>query len=293
MNERNRGRLFFRSLAPVLFAIFLQNAISIFLMEVFFVYRAFRFTGGSYSDLMQGVTDSLLGPDMMAWISVLYSLTGVIIFGIWFKRSIKNGTATHLSMKGYSPLLAGGVVLFAFGGQIFCNYIANVIGKLFPTWLTEYLDLMKRAGLDGSQIGPVMILYAFILGPICEELIFRGLTFSKLRLAFSFWTANVLQALLFAGFHMNKLQAVYVFVMGLALGYVAEKTGNIYITIILHILYNSSSIIVTALLQMVPEMPVLTFALILGSMLLFYAGIMLTIDAAPDYDDEKNEPAQG
>ena len=93
-----------------------------------------------------------------------------------------------------------------------------------------------------------MLLYSVLLAPVCEELIFRGTTMHLARRALPFWLANTMQALLFGLFHMNWIQGIYAFALGLVLGYVCEKGGSIYYSILLHILFNLWGTVISTLL---------------------------------------------
>lgn len=75
----------------------------------------------------------------------------------------------------------------------------------FPELAQPVRKLMETAGLD-SDIGLFMFIYAVILGPVCEELVFRGVTMRLVRRALPFWAANLMQAVLFGIFHMNWIQ---------------------------------------------------------------------------------------
>lgn len=92
----------------------------------------------------------------------------------------------------------------------------------FPELAQPVRKLMETAGLD-SDIGLFMFIYAVILGPVCEELVFRGVTMRLVRRALPFWAANLMQAVLFGIFHMNWIQGIYAFVLGLVLGWICEK----------------------------------------------------------------------
>lgn len=121
--------------------------------------------------------------------------------------------------------------------QFFSSYLIGVVSMAFPQWLDQYEELLKTAGLDSSITLP-MLLYSVLLAPVCEELIFRGTTMHLARKAVPFWLANVMQAFLFGLFHMNWIQGIYAFALGLVLGYVCEKGGSIYYSIFLHFLFN-------------------------------------------------------
>ena len=60
----------------------------------------------------------------------------------------------------------------------------------------EYETLMEGMGLNDTVTLP-LVLYAVILGPVCEEYAFRGLTMRYARRVMPFWTANVVQAVAF------------------------------------------------------------------------------------------------
>ena len=62
---------------------------------------------------------------------------------------------------------------------------------------------------DRDEPSLILVLYSVLIGPVCEELIFRGLTLKYAKRAMPFWVANFLQALLFGVFHMNMIQDVY------------------------------------------------------------------------------------
>ena len=91
-------------------------------------------------------------------------------------------------------------------------------------------------GLDEPSL--ILVLYSVLIGPVCEELIFRGLTLKYAKRAMPFWVANLLQALLFGVFHMNMIQGVYAFVVGIVLGFICEKSCSIYPSMLFHILFN-------------------------------------------------------
>lgn len=91
-------------------------------------------------------------------------------------------------------------------------------------------------GLDEPSL--ILVLYSVLIGPVCEELIFRGLTLKYAKRAMPFWVANFLQALLFGVFHMNMIQGVYAFVVGIVLGFICEKSRSIYPSMLFHILFN-------------------------------------------------------
>ena len=81
-----------------------------------------------------------------------------------------------------------------------------------------------------------MFLYAGFLGPVVEELIFRGFclrTLQKHGKAF----AIIVSAVLFGLFHMNLPQGIFAAAVGIVLGYVAMEYSIIW-SMILHMVNN-------------------------------------------------------
>jgi membrane protease YdiL (CAAX protease family) len=210
------------------------------------------------------------------YIYLIYGIANFIVMFFWIKSLNKKNAGTHVSvspkvLKGWMvPALLFMGVMF----QIFTNYIAEFLMIIMPKAGEFYSKIMEQAGLSGGSITVPMLIYALILGPVIEEMTFRGATYSILRKNLNFWAANVIQALLFGLIHMNLIQGIYAFLLGLALGYIMERTGNILATIVLHIAFNSISGVVSLLTSAISGNPVLFCVTLLVSMCGSYIGIM-------------------
>ena len=92
---------------------------------------------------------------------------------------------------------------------------------------------------------------------IAEEFAFRGFLFGTLKEKYKPWVASVVSAVLFGAYHMNLLQFVGGLMMGLGLGYVAYKSGNIWIGVIMHFINNGLSVIFQYHPELVEKIPIL------------------------------------
>ena len=197
----------------------------------------------------------------------------------------------------FHPLQFLSIILLIPGMQFFSGYLTSAVSLLFPNWLSQYEKLMETAGLD-SDIGLFMFIYAVILGPVCEELVFRGVTMRLVRRALPFWAANLMQAVLFGIFHMNWIQGIYAFVLGLVLGWICEKGGSIYFSMFFHILFNFWGTIIGPLLNNLKETDLLGIIIFLFTIVSLVLGFSLfrlgtkwrdqkaaRLMAAPDHDD--------
>lgn len=94
-------------------------------------------------------------------------------------------------------------------------------------------------GMESLQTDPdnfSMFLYAGILAPITEEILFRGLI-QRTMLPFGKKFAIFVSSFTFGLFHGNLIQSPYAFVVGLVLGYVAAE-HNILWAMVLHMINN-------------------------------------------------------
>ena len=91
-----------------------------------------------------------------------------------------------------------------------------------------------------------VIMIAF-LAPIFEELICRKFLIDRTR-RYGELTSLLFSSFVFGIFHCNIYQIFYAFALGLIFGYVYLRTGNVILTIIMHMIVNSSSAILYPLI---------------------------------------------
>lgn len=92
---------------------------------------------------------------------------------------------------------------------------------------------------------PVQIIVLGILMPMSEELVFRGLLFKRLRERGTYLQSALYSALVFGFMHMNLVQMIYGFVLGMMLAYFYEKYGSVKAPIAAHIAMNLLSVFAT------------------------------------------------
>lgn len=170
------------------------------------------------------------------YLMVVYSVITIAVFGIWYYMKY-DGNYLPSPRTVFHPVSILGIVMLVPGTQLLSSYIIAFTASLFPSWLERYEELLETAGLD-ERITFGLFLYSVLLAPICEELVFRGVTMRQAKKVLPFWGANLMQAFLFGVFHGNMMQGIYAFCLGILLGYVCERSGSIYNSILLHMLFN-------------------------------------------------------
>ena len=88
----------------------------------------------------------------------------------------------------------------------------SLLTAVFPQAFQNYTKLMSNFE-SGNMI--LTLGYAVLIGPVSEEMIFRGAIFDRVYTVFPFWKANIIQAVLFGVYHMNIVQGLYAFCLGI------------------------------------------------------------------------------
>ena len=132
------------------------------------------------------------------------------------------------------------------------SYVGGVIGKLSSALLEQIMGIPFTTSVSDWLTGMpwyVLLVYAVIVGPFFEELMFRKLILDRTR-AYGEKLVIFFSALLFAFFHTNVEQFFYAFLIGLVLGYLYLRTGKLSVCWLLHSVYNFfSGLLPTVLLQ--------------------------------------------
>jgi membrane protease YdiL (CAAX protease family) len=118
------------------------------------------------------------------------------------------------------------------GGNIISNFIASVLSMLRG----EALENPVNTEILGESFW-INLIFAVLLAPILEELVFRKYLCEKL-LPLGEGYAVIISALVFGLIHGNVFQCFYCIANGLLWGYIYVKTGKLRYTIAGHMLMN-------------------------------------------------------
>jgi membrane protease YdiL (CAAX protease family) len=207
-----------------------------------------------------------------AWGYFLAAAVGFVILLIWKKpRFLKE----EIFAKG-APMKVGeflAILCIFLGGQtIFqlCSIGLELTLNAFGYSIAEGMESLQT---DPDNLS--MFLYAGILAPITEEILFRGLIQRSL-LPFGKKFAILISSLTFGLFHGNLIQTPYAFAVGLVLGYVAAEY-NIIWAMVLHMINNL--VLGDMLYRLLGSLPEETMSLIVWCIILAFtvAAIILLI----------------
>jgi membrane protease YdiL (CAAX protease family) len=95
-----------------------------------------------------------------------------------------------------------------------------------------------------GRVGVVLLVLVVVVGaPIVEELFFRGLVLRSIQARYSDGLALVVSAVLFAAVHFQAWQFPALVMVGLVLGYCAQRTGRLGLSIFVHMGFNATAVI--------------------------------------------------
>ena len=142
--------------------------------------------------------------------------------------------------------------MFILLGTVSCIGIGMISGIIY----TIYSTILKAEGviIPAPDINfpaqrtylILFLIYVCLLGPILEEIIFRGFILKSMQ-KYGNLTAIIVSSILFSMFHLNLVQFINPVLMGIVLAFIAIKSKSIVPSIIVHIFNNSITFIVLAI----------------------------------------------
>lgn len=130
------------------------------------------------------------------------------------------------------------VILPMFIGLLFAVvYLVNLFSYEPP--LHPLVELLEAKNLPTWTV-LFSVVIACVIGPIVEEIFFRGFFYPALRKYLGVGWTIVITAGFFAFVHENLFAFIPIFFLGLVLCYLYEKRGSLISCVSLHILHNSA-----------------------------------------------------
>jgi membrane protease YdiL (CAAX protease family) len=106
-------------------------------------------------------------------------------------------------------------------------------------WDMKSQNIVEFASKGSSLDFALVLIFAVVLAPLFEEMVFRVHLYSGLRTRMGPAPAAVLSAALFALVHLEPVAFPVTFLLGLCLAYLRERTGGRSAPIAMHACYNA------------------------------------------------------
>lgn len=142
---------------------------------------------------------------------------------------------------GFQRPRKGAVLFYGIGGGLvmFAGILAlsSLVAFFQPTIEPQYFQTLVEDSSNGVQIF-LLLLSGSILAPMMEEVLFRGLLYTGLKERIGVWPAILVAGMIFGAVHLDIWRFLPLAFGGAALCWTYQKTGNIWINMIAHGLWN-------------------------------------------------------
>lgn len=220
-------------------------------------------SGATISEIEINLTN---GSYALSVISVIFTLWIYLLIGKMRKKPL----GTVVENNNVPPMINIMAAMLAVGVRLIVTVYYS---------FSQNIELLKKSIDEAAELSPQftstsqLLIAAFaiiIVAPLFEEILFRGVIFHELKGVMRTWAANVLQALLFGVAHAVLFQSIFAFVIGVILGIVYHKTGNIKTAAICHGVFNLSVIFTQGELTPVAGVVIAILGILLCACSLFY-----------------------
>lgn len=220
-------------IVPILVYFFLQVFFAVLIIGIYMVAN-WNEMSAFFKNVKYG--DGVLPSDMMPQVCLSLIFSGLFTVVLCYLLKFANAKhATNFAAVNWRFALIG------LCGFVFIVFATDVAVEMFdlPDEMGEIFAMMS-----GSVVGALSIA---VFGPIAEEYVFRECCIGYMvRHGVKPWVAIISSAVVFGLVHGNPVQIPFAMVVGVVLGMVYYKTGNIVVSSMLHIINNSVSVIMYA-----------------------------------------------
>ncbi len=215
----------------------------------------------------------------------LLAQAALLIQGLLFRITRPGGLDRHLLALGNTlfldivTMVGAGYLLFRAGGPVRSGFVNGKWRQSVRFAVASYVTALPLLGLivlgvamvlERLSVEPTpqavftfymtesrapvlswMLVLITVIGPVAEELFFRGLLYGWLRTRIGVVRGLGLSALLFAGLHGNAIVFFPIFFLGLLFGWVYERTGSLIAPVAIHVFHNSGMLFLASLVKSV------------------------------------------
>lgn len=171
-------------------------------------------------------------------LSAIISIITILVTIFYCKRKTKIQLPGSIYNLNCSVKELGKYFVLMTGLSMVAILFIGIVSAVF-TMITN-LDIPQADfTFDFSSLsGWLFLFYVCLIGPIFEEVLFRGVILRTLN-RYNRYFAIIASALIFGLFHLYLEQGAHAFVLGLVLAYVSLKTDSLMTCILLHIFHNT------------------------------------------------------
>lgn len=185
-----------------------------------------------YISVIVGTRDLFIGT-----VVTQLMILAVPLVATWYMKSdIK--TLFHIKLPKLRNLI---IAVFVYIGTFLAvTAISAILTSIF-TESTQNVELTFDEIMSRPFL--LVVIVVAVMPAIGEELLFRGLVFGSLRSKYSAKTAILVTSLIFGAYHMSIVKLIPTALLGMCLAFAVEKTGSIFVSMLLHFINNFISVL--------------------------------------------------
>lgn len=175
-----------------------------------------------------------------SFIDASISISLIIVYLILYKLMFREKLEPEVRLSKPQSTLFTIIISFGVGGvSTIWLELFEYISRHFQS-LNDQVQNFSTLYDDMEQSPYIWTLLAIaIVGPIVEEIMFRGLIYRSLEKAIETpWIPIVISGVMFGAWHGSFIQGVYTAILGIILAYYYKKTRSLFLVIMVHIINN-------------------------------------------------------
>lgn len=201
-------------------------------------------------------------------LTLISSILTLLILGLVFlirkKNFLEETSIRSMPVSGIVP-----VALAAVGFNIVVSKLLQIIP--FPeSWIESY---QQNSSMIGAGNIAVAWIATVIVAPILEEIVFRGLIYTRLKQGMAAVAAAVIASLLFALSHGTIVWGIYTFLLSMILIWTFECFQSLTANICFHFFFNLTGMVLSS----IEEMPTAAEWVMFAVAVVAFAGGMVLI----------------
>lgn len=175
----------------------------------------------------------------LAGVQVVVFLLGCALFAA---RRSSSSWSELFALRQTSPLLLVVSLLLGSALTFPSEWLGALIQLYFPLPEDAVAALSERLSMRSPAHAVALFLVAAVLGPLSEELLFRGALFTGLRPQHTPTVAVVATAILFTMVHPLLQLLLPIALLALLLGWLRAASGSLAPPLLMHVGYNGTTL---------------------------------------------------
>lgn len=192
-------------------------------------------------------TENQLLSTVFSCMTPIVSETAAILTGLKILKFTPPDFKKLSTREGFGGGTVAKLVTLCLGLQTAAAFLTQIITMILDSFGLKgrTIDLSATTSFGANVF---MFFYACLLGPVLEELLYRGILLQSMR-KYNERFAIFLSAVIFGLMHENYQQFILGFLLGIPLAVVAVKYNSLIPSIITHIIVNTTASVSNVVMQ--------------------------------------------